>query len=77
MQDQLRNLSATNRDSPARFVGGAPQSVLQQLREDIRESGINYVLVVFAFGNLHPEHSMRSLELFASEVMPALKAEFG
>ena len=32
----------------------------------------NYLLCIFSFGDLAPEHAMRSLELFASEVMPRL-----
>jgi hypothetical protein len=34
------------------------------------QSGANYVIVRFAYGDLTHEESMRSLELFANEVMP-------
>jgi beta-galactosidase GanA len=35
-------------------------------------SGCNYVICAFAWGTLSPEQSMRSLRLFADEVMPAV-----
>ena len=31
-------------------------------------TGANYLLCIFSFGDLAPEHAMRSLELFATEV---------
>jgi len=40
----------------------------------VRESVINYLLLVFSFGDLRPELVMRSMELFVREVMPALRA---
>ena len=50
-----------------------PRTVLQQLKETVKESTINYLILVFSFGNLGPDQAMRSLELFGSEVMPALR----
>ena len=32
----------------------------------------NYLLCVFSFGDIAPEHAMRSLELFTREVQPRL-----
>jgi alkanesulfonate monooxygenase SsuD/methylene tetrahydromethanopterin reductase-like flavin-dependent oxidoreductase (luciferase family) len=63
-------------DSPnpvARFVGGTPAAVTQQLAEIVREARINYLLLVFSFGDLRPEQAMRSMELFVTDVMPALR----
>ena len=57
----------------ARFVGGTPVSVTQQLAEIVRTARINYLLLVFSFGDLRPEQAMRSMELFTKEVMPALR----
>jgi hypothetical protein len=34
---------------------------------------MNYLLCIFSFGDLAPAHAMRSLQLFAREVMPALR----
>jgi alkanesulfonate monooxygenase SsuD/methylene tetrahydromethanopterin reductase-like flavin-dependent oxidoreductase (luciferase family) len=69
----LLNLDPASPDAPLRFVGGTPGSVVQQLTEVVRESGINYLLLVFSFGDLRPERAMRSMELFVREVMPALR----
>lgn len=54
------------------LITGTPRSVTEKLGELIRLSGINYLLCVFSFGDLAPQHAMRSLELFSKEVMPAL-----
>ena len=37
-------------------------------------TGANYLLCIFSFGGLAPQTALRSLELFASEVMPKLRA---
>jgi hypothetical protein len=58
-------------------VSGAPKTVVQQLVQSIRESTVNYAMVVFSFGNLKPEHAEHSLELFIKDVMPAVRAELG
>ena len=38
----------------------------------LRITSANYLLCVFSFGDLAPEHAMRSLELFSTEVQPRL-----
>jgi hypothetical protein len=40
----------------------------------VRESGINYLLLVFSFGSLRPEQAMHSMDLFVRKVMPALRS---
>jgi alkanesulfonate monooxygenase SsuD/methylene tetrahydromethanopterin reductase-like flavin-dependent oxidoreductase (luciferase family) len=70
----LKRLGAKDEESVTRFVGGAPKTVAQQVIEAVRQSGINYYLCVFSFGNIRPQAAMRSLELFAKEVMPAVRA---
>ncbi len=42
------------------------------IAEEIRETGINYFVPWLAFGELTLEESLRSLELYAGEVIPAL-----
>jgi alkanesulfonate monooxygenase SsuD/methylene tetrahydromethanopterin reductase-like flavin-dependent oxidoreductase (luciferase family) len=59
-------------DSAQRLIAGSPKSVLAQLREMLEASGANYLLCVFSFGDLAPQHALRSLELFSREVKPAL-----
>ncbi len=54
------------------LIAGSPGAVRAALAAQIAEAGINYPLLRFAFGDLALEESLRSLELFAAEVMPAL-----
>jgi hypothetical protein len=54
------------------LVAGSPATVLRQLRECLPQWGGNYFVGVFAFGDLPPEKSLRSMELFAREVIPGL-----
>jgi alkanesulfonate monooxygenase SsuD/methylene tetrahydromethanopterin reductase-like flavin-dependent oxidoreductase (luciferase family) len=54
-------------------VAGSPGSVATWLRREVAETGANYVVGQFAFGNLTPAEFTRSVELFAEHVMPALR----
>src|SRR2546426_2723323 len=56
------------------LVTGTPRTALDKISEVLQKTGANYLLGVFSFGDLAPQHAMRSLELFGSEVMPKLKA---
>ena len=60
-------------DSAQRLIAGAPRTVLEKLQEMLRQTGANYLLCIFSFGDLSPEQAMRSLELFASEVKSGLE----
>jgi alkanesulfonate monooxygenase SsuD/methylene tetrahydromethanopterin reductase-like flavin-dependent oxidoreductase (luciferase family) len=53
------------------IVVGTPEMVRARLQQIGEESGINYVLGRFAFGDIPPERVLRSVELFSKEVMPA------
>jgi alkanesulfonate monooxygenase SsuD/methylene tetrahydromethanopterin reductase-like flavin-dependent oxidoreductase (luciferase family) len=55
-------------------VAGTPAKVAAFLREAVDISHVNYVLGQFAFGDLSPEAAQRSIALFASDVMPAVRA---
>ena len=50
---------------------GSPDTVRRQIATMVEETGINYFLGVFSFGNLPFECMASSLRLFAFEVMPA------
>ena len=54
------------------LVAGSPDTVRRQLRECLPEWGGNYFVGAFAFGDLTGEKSLRSLDLFAREVIPGL-----
>ena len=56
-----------------RALAGTPETVREQLAEQIDIAGVNFVLTRFAFGDLAFEDSLRSVELFASDVMPWLR----
>ena len=55
-------------------VAGSPASVAAWLRREADETGANYIVGQFAFGDLTPAEFTRSVELFACDVMPALRA---
>jgi alkanesulfonate monooxygenase SsuD/methylene tetrahydromethanopterin reductase-like flavin-dependent oxidoreductase (luciferase family) len=52
---------------------GSPQTVRRQLQEQIDAVGLRQVCLLFAFGNLPHDKVMRSMRLFATEVIPGLK----
>ena len=55
-------------------VAGSPATVKEFLSRQLAETGCNYVVGQFAFGDLTLGECLRSIGLFASEVMPALRA---
>jgi alkanesulfonate monooxygenase SsuD/methylene tetrahydromethanopterin reductase-like flavin-dependent oxidoreductase (luciferase family) len=54
-------------------IVGSPQTVRDAIAAQVREAGLNYFLLRFAFGDLTLEESMRSVDLFAKHVQPALE----
>jgi alkanesulfonate monooxygenase SsuD/methylene tetrahydromethanopterin reductase-like flavin-dependent oxidoreductase (luciferase family) len=59
-------------DSVQPLIAGAPATVTEKLSDMLRITSANYLLCIFSFGDLAPEHAMRSLELFAAAVRPNL-----
>jgi alkanesulfonate monooxygenase SsuD/methylene tetrahydromethanopterin reductase-like flavin-dependent oxidoreductase (luciferase family) len=59
-------------DSAHRLITGSPRAALDKLKEMLSVTSANYLLCVFSFGDMAPQHAMRSLELFTREVKPAL-----
>jgi alkanesulfonate monooxygenase SsuD/methylene tetrahydromethanopterin reductase-like flavin-dependent oxidoreductase (luciferase family) len=55
-----------------RGIAGSPKTAAAELRRQLAEAGVNYCVGQFAFGDLTLAEVLRTLELFASEVMPAL-----
>ena len=49
---------------------GSPETVRALLASEIKQSGVNYLLCRFAFGDLTLQESLRSVDLFAQHVMP-------
>jgi alkanesulfonate monooxygenase SsuD/methylene tetrahydromethanopterin reductase-like flavin-dependent oxidoreductase (luciferase family) len=54
-------------------VAGSPDTVRDTLVAQAEESGVSYLLTRMAFGALPVEASLRSVGLFAREVMPAFQ----
>ncbi len=64
------SLEEVIRSAEATLITGTPATVRAKIERDIEVSGANYYVPRFAYGNLTHEESVRSLELFTSEVMP-------
>jgi len=56
-------------------VAGSPATVTDFLAKQLAETGCNYVVAQFAFGDLTGEDCLRSIALFSSHVMPALRVK--
>jgi alkanesulfonate monooxygenase SsuD/methylene tetrahydromethanopterin reductase-like flavin-dependent oxidoreductase (luciferase family) len=52
---------------------GSPKTVTEIIRKQMAESGSDYFVGQFAFGDLTLAETKRSIELFAAEVMPTLR----
>lgn len=52
-------------------VAGSPATVRDFIRADIAATGANYLTPWLAFGDMTPDETLRSVELFAREVMSA------
>jgi len=56
-------------------VAGSPATVAKFLSSQLDETGCNYMVGQFAFGDLTLAESLRSIGLFACDVMPVLRAK--
>lgn len=54
-------------------VAGKPDSVKKFLQAQLEESAANYLVGQFAFGDMSLAESLRTVELFRTEVMPDLR----
>jgi alkanesulfonate monooxygenase SsuD/methylene tetrahydromethanopterin reductase-like flavin-dependent oxidoreductase (luciferase family) len=55
-------------------IAGSPSTVTEFLKAQMTESGANYVVGQFAFGDLSLSEILRSLEFFTRHVMPELRS---
>ena len=53
------------------IIFGSPERVREQIARLLEESGCNYIICSFAWGSFTHEQALRSLNLFAEDVMPA------
>ena len=56
-------------------ICGSPARVRDRLSKLVEVSGCNYVICSFAWGTLSHQQTMRSLQLFVQEIMPAFQTE--
>ena len=82
----LSELNGTLPDSPLRTdsfdnvirqgqaIAGSPETVRDFLGAQIEDSGANYLVGQFCFGDLTFAEMLCSVELFATEIKPALEA---
>lgn len=55
-------------------IAGGPGTVRSFLESQVSESGANYLIGQFAFGDISLEESLRSVALFGEHIMPNLEA---
>jgi alkanesulfonate monooxygenase SsuD/methylene tetrahydromethanopterin reductase-like flavin-dependent oxidoreductase (luciferase family) len=55
------------------LVSGSPDTVRAHVRRSVESCDANYFVASFQWGSLTHAEAMRSLELFATEVMPAFR----
>jgi alkanesulfonate monooxygenase SsuD/methylene tetrahydromethanopterin reductase-like flavin-dependent oxidoreductase (luciferase family) len=56
-----------------RGIAGSPETVIRMLKNQLTEAGANYFVGQFAFGDLTLTETLKSVDLFVGEVMPALR----
>jgi alkanesulfonate monooxygenase SsuD/methylene tetrahydromethanopterin reductase-like flavin-dependent oxidoreductase (luciferase family) len=56
-----------------RAFAGTPQDAVKYVQEQMTNTGANYFVGQFAFGDLTQEETLRSIALFAEQVMPKVK----
>jgi alkanesulfonate monooxygenase SsuD/methylene tetrahydromethanopterin reductase-like flavin-dependent oxidoreductase (luciferase family) len=54
-------------------IAGSPATVRHHLQAQLDETGCNYVVGQFAFGDMTRDEALRSIGLFVNDVMPALR----
>ncbi len=68
-----RSSAFADASAAGRGVAGSPATVIRYLSEQLAGSEFNYFLAQLMFGNLTHDEVHTSVELFAREVMPALR----
>jgi alkanesulfonate monooxygenase SsuD/methylene tetrahydromethanopterin reductase-like flavin-dependent oxidoreductase (luciferase family) len=53
-------------------ISGTPERVRAEIERQVRELGVNYLLSYLFLGTMSLNEALRSLQLFATEVMPKL-----
>ena len=77
MQSPLRVDSFDALIDQGQGIAGSPETVAAALATQIEHSMANYLVGQFCFGDLTLDEMLRSVELFATEVVPKLRAISG
>jgi alkanesulfonate monooxygenase SsuD/methylene tetrahydromethanopterin reductase-like flavin-dependent oxidoreductase (luciferase family) len=56
-----------------RGVAGTPETCINMLRQQLAESGVNYSVGQFVFGDMSLQEALGSIDRFVRQVMPALR----
>jgi alkanesulfonate monooxygenase SsuD/methylene tetrahydromethanopterin reductase-like flavin-dependent oxidoreductase (luciferase family) len=64
------------RDAEERGIAGSPETVTAWLSRHIEATGANTIVGQHQFGDMSLNETLRSLELYAAKVMPALRERF-
>jgi alkanesulfonate monooxygenase SsuD/methylene tetrahydromethanopterin reductase-like flavin-dependent oxidoreductase (luciferase family) len=54
-------------------VAGSPATVAAQLKQQLEDGALNYLIGSFVFGDMAHAAAVKSVQLFASDVMPVLR----
>lgn len=55
------------------YIAGSPETVREEVKRQLEITGSNYFVASFSFGSLTTEQAMRSMRLFAREVIVAFR----
>ena len=75
-QSPLRTDSFDTLIKQGQAIAGSPETVRAFLANQVEDSGVNYVVGQFCFGDLTLDEMRGSVALFASEVKPKLQMAF-
>jgi alkanesulfonate monooxygenase SsuD/methylene tetrahydromethanopterin reductase-like flavin-dependent oxidoreductase (luciferase family) len=75
-QSPLRTDSFDTLIKQGQAIAGSPETVRAFLAKQVEDSGVNYVVGQFCFGDLTLDEMLRSVALFASGVKPGLQMAF-
>jgi alkanesulfonate monooxygenase SsuD/methylene tetrahydromethanopterin reductase-like flavin-dependent oxidoreductase (luciferase family) len=62
--------------SQGQAIAGSPETVRAFLQTQMEDTGVNYIVGQFCFGDLTSGEMLNSIELFAAHVMPGLRSAF-
>jgi alkanesulfonate monooxygenase SsuD/methylene tetrahydromethanopterin reductase-like flavin-dependent oxidoreductase (luciferase family) len=72
-QSPLRVDSFDTLITQGQAIAGAPETVRAFLAKQVKDCGVNYIVGQFCFGDLALDEMLRSVNLFATHVIPALR----